>query len=472
MKTTTCIILSFLFLTGCGLSGEGQGPDPANEAGPAAPTQPPAEQGEELGAAGQFIAPTTETQPPAPATLDDLLDEHGGRAAFMFPAEGDLANLPQDPNNPLTPAKVELGMFLFHETGLATNPQRPEGYGTYSCATCHHAAAGFQAGVTQAIGEGGQGFDERTPLPDYDEGELDVQGIRTTSIVAAGYQEALLWSGSLGGIALNEPHRSYWSGDGPTRHNRLGFEGMETQAIAGMGLHRLSFERSELTEDVTYLAMFDEAYPELMPSQRATDTNAALAIAAYERTIVATRSPWQRWLAGDEDAMTARQLQGARVFFGEAKCVDCHTGPALSSMTFWALGFKDLKAIGPKAPDRLGRGAFTHRDEDLYRFKTPQLYNLKDSPFYGHGASFTSLRDVIVYKNNAVPENYWVPAANISPEFEPLGLTDEQIDALTVFVEDALHDPELDRFSPPALPSGRCFPSADHDAMVELGCEQ
>lgn len=86
--------------------------------------------------------------------LKDLLitaSEGQGLGFFTLPASDDFARIPQDPKNPLSQAKVELGRNLYHETGLAIDPVRPEGKLTYSCASCHHSRAGFQAGRQQGI---------------------------------------------------------------------------------------------------------------------------------------------------------------------------------------------------------------------------------------------------------------------------------------------------------------------------------
>ena len=98
-------------------------------------------------------------QPDDLSQLDDDLDRviqeaapGEGRAAFLFPKSNELNRIPQDPNNPLSGEKVTLGQLLYHETGLALNPMREMGTGTYSCASCHFAKAGFQAGRAQGIG--------------------------------------------------------------------------------------------------------------------------------------------------------------------------------------------------------------------------------------------------------------------------------------------------------------------------------
>ena len=91
----------------------------------------------------------TSSEPPTDIDLDAALTEiitiDGQRRLdnFALPASDDYAAIPQDPANPITAAKVELGQMLFHETALATNARNPSGVGTYSCATCHHAGAGF-----------------------------------------------------------------------------------------------------------------------------------------------------------------------------------------------------------------------------------------------------------------------------------------------------------------------------------------
>ncbi len=77
---------------------------------------------------------------------------------YILPESNDYQNLPQDPSNPLTAEKVELGKLLFYETGLAQDALKPEGIGTYSCSTCHVPEAGFKAGNFQGVADGGVGF--------------------------------------------------------------------------------------------------------------------------------------------------------------------------------------------------------------------------------------------------------------------------------------------------------------------------
>jgi cytochrome c peroxidase len=100
----------------------------------------------------------------------------------------------------------------------------------------------------------------------------------------------------------------------------------------------------------------------------------------------------------------------------------------------------------------------------------PQLYNLKDAPFLGHGASFANVKSVLHYKNKAQPSNANVPRNQLAAEFVPLNLTDEEIHQLVTFVEGALYDPYLTRYVPSALPSGFCFPNNDPLSRLQMGC--
>ena len=107
----------------------------------------------------------------------------------------------------------------------------------------------------------------------------------------------------------------------------------------------------------------------------------------------------------------------------------------------------------------------------MYKFKVPQLYNLKTSPFYFHGSSKNTLREVVEYFNEAIPENDKVPAENISPLFRPLNLNEDEIDAITLFLEESLYDDDLERYVPPFVLSGNCFPNNDPLSKAQMGCE-
>ena len=402
-----------------------------------------------------------------------------GLAFFMMPASNDYAAIPQDPRNPITDTKVELGKMLYHETALTVRPRFMGNATQASCATCHHVDAGFQAGMAQGIGTGGAGFglrgEGRIKDPNCTVEDMDIQPIRSPSAMNAAWQPNMLWNGQFGATDMNVGTEASWTTGTPKEANHLGFAGLETQAIAGQDVHRMDIANSIIPSHTTYQQLYAAAYPELPESERITDITTGLAIAAYERTLLSNQAPFQEWLHGDHSALNEQELRGAIVFFGKGNCVSCHTGPALNSMAFYGLGMKNFDGPGTYGndatkPEQKGRGGFTGREEDMFKFKVPQLYNLADSRFYGHGASFTSVREVIEYKNNAIPENGQVPASQLAFAFRPLGLTDAEMDDLTAFIENGLHDPNLRRYVPTSIPSGFCFPNNDAQAQLDLGC--
>lgn len=401
-----------------------------------------------------------------------------GSGYYRLPFSDAYSQIPQDPKNALTEKKIELGKALFHETGLAIRPKYTEGHACYSCASCHHAGGGFQANRVQGIGDGGWGFGTAGEGRDisalYPPDSIDVQPIRTPSALNSAYQRLMLWNGQFGAGGDNAGTEANWTAGTPKETNHLGYQGVEIQAIAGLKVHRMDVTL-ELMNSLGYTELFDEVFPEFDPADRYSKETAGLAIAAFERSILANESPFQEWIRGDFSAMTEDQKKGALLFFGDANCYQCHNGPGLNSMQFHALGMHDLDGIGvygnsANDSEQKGRGGFTGRSQDDYKFKVPQLYNLTDSPFFGHGGNFTTVRSVLEYKNEAVSQNPVVPEESLSMYFTPLGLSDVELGQLTTFIEDALYDDDLERYVPNELPSGLCFPNADIQSVEDLGC--
>ena len=193
------------------------------------------------------------------------------------------------------------------------------------------------------------------------------------------YQEAMLWNGQFGALGINANTEANWTAGTPIETNNLGYEGLEIQAIAGLNVHRMLIDGNDLiTND--YKTQFDQSFPEVASTERYSREYAGLAIAAYERTILSNRAPFQKWLDGDDGAMTEAEKRGALLFFDKANCNTCHNGPALNSMEFHALGMNDLHSIaettygtGANVDANLGRGSFTKSSVDNYKFKVPQI---------------------------------------------------------------------------------------------------
>ena len=431
-----------------------------------------------------------ETPPPDTTTLESLMVASSptkSKDFYLLPDSDDYDNIPQDPLNPLTGAKVEVGKLIYHDPAFAT-----EGIAlrakTWSCASCHHARAGFKSGMIQGIGEGGEGFGLKGETrgwfdPEIGTQDADVQPVTSPTILNVAFQDVMLWNGQLGNASngiINvgiDPEILMTEGT-PKVANAEGLSGIETQAIAGTGVHRILGFPPEL-EDSDYYQMLLDAFPEY--SRDELHKSSTRAIAAFERTVLANQSPFQLWLRGDTDAMSEREIAGAEVFFGDGGCVACHQGAAFSSpigatadQVFFAVGFADLdfnEVIGGVGDGvRLGRGGFTQVEEDNYKFKVPQLYNLADIGVFGHGGSFGSVREVVEYKNNAVPQND-ASTDFLDPRFQPLGLTSQQVDDLVEFLEVSLRDPDLMRYEPTSVPSGLCVINNDSTSRSDLGCD-
>ncbi|WP_299247120.1 cytochrome c peroxidase [uncultured Aquimarina sp.] len=412
--------------------------------------------------------------------LDDLENVSNGIGAsyFILPDSNQYGSIPQDPLNPITAEKVALGKLLFHETATGGNPTTASNLFTYSCASCHHAAAGFSSGLRQGIGEAGVGFgasgEGRVFNSSISVVHADIQPIRSPTALNVAYQDIMLWNGQFGGSGTNLGTEANWTN---IPENFVGFEGVEVQAIKGQGVHRLLVDDSFVT-NFGYQQMFDNAFPNVPLTERYSTENAALAIAAYERTLLANQSPWQEWLQGNYSALSNNEKKGAKAFFGKGKCYQCHTGPALNDKNFYAFGMGDFDnssdafVLANVNFDNVkkGRGGFTKVPEDDYKFKTPTLYNLVDNGFYGHGGTFTSVREVIEYKINGVPQNNEVPIENLATQFGDIKLNKKEIDNLVLFIENSLRDPNLSRYVPQSVNSGNCFPNSDAQSSIDLGC--
>lgn len=493
-RTALAALVAGLVLAGCGQGvsmgdavGASDGASPDGGSGTAVPA----------------VDPSTDRVAELSGALEAVLNQRSGGlgpAAFLLPDSDDFDAIPQDPANPLGVHKVALGRLLFHDTGFALAGRSEQG-GTWSCATCHHAAAGFKSGARQGIGEGGTGFGaigaERALAMGFDAhaaaddaGLPDLQPVASPTVLNAAWQDVMLWNGqfgnSAGGINAGVAPARLMTAGTPKAANVRGFSGLETQAIAGAGVHRLRFDADSPLQGVPeYRTRFGDAfgYDPAEASDLDVTADAALAIAAFERTVIANRAPFQRWLRGDADAMDAAELAGAVLFFGEAGCADCHRGPALGSelgasadQIFFAIGFDDLdrQPVGAHGAvddaTRLGRGGFTGEARGRHAFKIPPLYNLADTAAFGHGASFGSVREVIEHKNAGRVQNPDVPPETIDPRHRALGLDAAQVDALVAFLETGLRDPDLARYQPDSVPSGACVVVASGSVGLDGRC--
>lgn len=396
---------------------------------------------------------------------------------FIFPDEGDYNAVPnQDTRNPLTAEKAELGRMLFFETALAQDAAKSDGINTYSCATCHIPEASFTPGRFQGIADGARGFGhDREKRWNYGETEIDAQGIRPLTILNAAYVTNMFWNGRFGAYGVNIGTEDVWHLDTLLVVNELGYEGLETQHIEALEIHRMDISETML-DDYGYRDMYDAAFPDVPVDERYTKLTTAFAISSFVRSAITHEAPFQDWLKGNQNAMTVDQMEGAMLFFDKANCYRCHNSPSFNSMTFQAIGTKDLYENGGLFTDvtdvrNFGRGGFSTKEEEMFAFKVPQLYNLKDYTHFFHGSSKESIEEVVAYKINAKSENSLVSNDKLSPLFQPLTLSQKEQSQLIDFLRNALYDPNLDRYTPHHVLSGNCMPNNDIASRLQLGCD-
>jgi cytochrome c peroxidase len=275
---------------------------------------------------------------------------------------------PQTPAfNLQTPAKIELGKTLFFDPRLSKD-------NTLACASCHVPALGFSNGQPVAKGIRGQLGTRNVP-----------------SLYNVAYRTQLFWDGRAGSL------------------EQQALEPIQNPIEMDQDLAQLV---AELNAVPGYVALFRAVF-----GTGPSADGIAQALAAFERTIVSRRSAWDRFMAGDESALSESAKRGVRIFNERAKCVTCHHGPAFTDNQFHALGLPSREGI-PADP---GRYAVTSNDDDLETFRTPSLRQVADSPPYMHNGMFATLEEVL---------DFYVKAegrpAHRHPLITPLDLLTEQ----------------------------------------------
>ncbi|MBK7695242.1 MAG: hypothetical protein IPI30_13230 [Saprospiraceae bacterium] len=413
------------------------------------------------------------------STDQELVKVIGNLNAYKLPASHEFDKIPQSPSNPLTKEKIELGNLLYFEPAFANESKNHANRFTFTCSSCHVVEAGFRPARMQGIADGGLGFgfhgENRFKSPIYPADSIDAQGARPLATINTAFVENSMWNGSFGSEGVNIGTENMWGVFDPgTARNKERLGTLEGQNIEGLIVHRMQYT-PEIVAANGYKDMFDKAFPDIPEADRYNRKTASFAISAYLRSITTDQAPFQNWLKGDFQAMDDEEKKGAILFFGKANCVSCHHEKNLGSMNFAALGLKDLYEngglkTGPSDRRNLGRGGFTGRTEDMFKFRTPQLYNLGDSGPYFHGGTKKTLRDVVEYFNNGIPENPRVPKEQLHPFLQPLGLNPDEVTQLTAFLTNGLRDPNLLRYKPKRVLSGLCFPNNDPLSKEDMGC--
>ena len=307
--------------------------------------------------------------------LEQLKQAYQGPPTIPFPAD-----------NSYTREREALGKTLFFDPRLSHS-------NTVSCATCHDPSRSWGDGRPVGIGFGGKPLARRTP-----------------TILNLAWTERLFWDGRA--------------------------DGLEAQALAPISSalemnQSLDTTIGKLRQVEGYRRLFQLAYP----GEGITARTIAKALATFERTVVSGPAPFDAWIAGQNDAISASAARGFLIFNTRGNCHACHSGWSFSDG-----GFHD---IGLPSGDR-GRGMLLPLQVMQYAFKTPTLRNVTGRGPYMHDGSVATLGDVVERYDRGGEAR-----PSRSKDVRPLGLSAQDKADLVAFmetltsVEPAMQAPDL-----------------------------
>ena len=348
----------------------------------------------------------TATVPPVPAA--GPLAAPRSLRQLGLPRLQTLAEAP--PENPQNPAKIALGEKLFFDPRLSVD-------GTVACATCHDPARAFTDGRATSVGVKGRVGQRNSP-----------------TILNALYNQKQFWDGR--SSTLEE------QAELPiTNPDEMGQPNLDAGVAAIAGLP-------------DYQKAFQEAF-----GKPADATNLPRAIASYERTLASFDSPFDRYIAGDPQAINDAAKRGWELFNTRALCDRCHAAAKrdvtyFSDFSFHNIGIGilrhhvaplaenaktliqqgDLPAIDQAAISSdfsvLGRFLVTRDEADTASFKTPNLRNVLVTAPYFHDGSQETLWDVLDHYNKGDGlHDPW-----LDEDIQPLALSEKDIDDLVAFL--------------------------------------
>ncbi len=315
-------------------------------------------------------------------------------------------------------AKIALGRMLFFDKLLSGNKD-------LSCATCHHPGLKSGDNLALAIGVGGNGLgafremgEGRDRIPRnspeiFNRGSSEWHSMFWDGRVATtgngflspadeklpdGLESVLAVQAMFPVTSRDEMRGEIGDTDLYGEENELALisNAMPQSVWFALMQRILKFEK--------YQDMFKAAYPALDQEQLGFQ-HAANAIAAFEiAAFTFVDSPWDQYLGGRQEALTAAAKRGALLFFGKADCGSCHSGNLLTDQQFHNIA---VPQFGPgkdrAAPLDAGRFAETGADEDRFAFRTPPLRNVALTGPWMHNGAYDRLEDAV--KHHLNPKN-------------------------------------------------------------------
>ena len=213
---------------------------------------------------------------------------------------------------------------------------------------------------------------------------------------------------------------------------------------------------ARLREIGEYQTLFEEAFPERAPGAAIDSTSVSHALAQFVRSLVGDQSAYDRFVDGDETALSVSQKRGLMLFHGKAGCVECHAGPMFSDFDFHVVGARQTGPGFQTTPhEDFGRWNVTHLEDDRWKFRTPSLRNAAETGPYMHDGAYVTLRDAVRFMSNGGADHPDIPLDRI--ELVNRNLTDAEVDDLVAYLESLTDVPPVQL--PTRLPSGLNPPS-------------
>ncbi len=338
-----------------------------------------------------------------------------GQSLTRFPEDA----FPHPADNQPTPARVELGRLLFFDPVLSANRK-------VACASCHlperALADSRHVGAALAVPTGG------------------VLPRSTPTVFNVRFQHSQFWDGradSLEALALMPVE------------NELEMGSSREKAVA------------DVAAVPGYQTLFQDAY--------ASDVNESAlrrAIASFLRSVTANQAPVDKYLAGDERALSSDATQGFNLFFGKARCSRCHYLPLFAGTegpSFVVTEFR-ITGIPERGKEQLtrdvGRAGVSGLPESeaselRHAFKAPTLRNIDKTAPYMHNGAFDTLEQVLdFYDRGPEARGYTVPNLDFVMQPGPLNLSVDEKRQLLVFLREGLTDLSSLPGVPSSVPSG------------------
>jgi cytochrome c peroxidase len=301
-----------------------------------------------------------------------LATEPSGRAEWQKnyhrPSE-----IPFPKSNPYSDVKMKLGKMLFFDPILSGSEVR-------SCATCHNPGLSWGDGRARALGEG------QKPL-----------AVRSPTLLNVAWIPKLGWDGH--------------------------FRNLEAVAMGPItGATNMNLPEKELIARLSAIPGYVDAFHAAFGGSEITRKKIESALATYERTIVSPEAPFDRWIAGDEKAISDAAKRGFDLFNGKANCAACHSG--------WAFTDSSFHDIGTASENDIGRGKLFPTSVKLqHAFKTPTLRDVARRGPYMHDGSVGSLEAVIDLYNRG-----GIDRPSRAEDIRPLKLTKAEKADLIAFL--------------------------------------